>query len=372
MTENQKLAEKMALSLMARADKELNQYNYRLGIAMEFIWRTSTTLHHPEWKDWVAKWMEQFVMPDGTVPGYDQSAYSWDLLAPGKNFFDLYDYTHDERYKKAMDFMWQEFKDHPRTPSGGYWHKKIYTDQVWLDGLYMYGTFLIKYAKRWGDLKAAAKEMLFQFNLTYEHTLDPRSGLLFHAWNETKQMASADQTTGCSSYIWGRALGWFTMALVEVCDLLPSTKEFFAYRARLIELSNHLAQALVRAADKDTGMWWQVVDQPGRTYNYLETSCTSMYIYFLSHMVRQGYAYDPALYRKVARRAFSSMVRLDVYASEDGQLHLKDICKSAGLGRASEDSPYRDGSYEYYTRQEPRLTDNTHGTPAFLLAAAEL
>ncbi len=137
MTENQKLAEKMALSLMARADKELNQYNYRLGIAMEFIWRTSTTLHHPEWKDWVAKWMEQFVMPDGTVPGYDQSAYSWDLLAPGKNFFDLYDYTYDERYKKAMDFMWQEFKDHPRTPSGGYWHKKIYTDQVWLDGLSM-------------------------------------------------------------------------------------------------------------------------------------------------------------------------------------------------------------------------------------------
>lgn len=371
MTENQKLAEGMVESLIARAESELNEWNYRMGIALEFIWRASDALHRPQWKRWVADWMDRFVQADGTVPGYRQEAYSWDLLAPGKNFFALYDYTHDEKYRKAMDHMWAEFQSHPRTGEGGWWHKKIYPDQVWLDGLYMYGTFLIKYASRWGDLKAAAKEMLFQFELVWRHTYDERSGLLFHAYDESKRMGWADARTGRCPCIWGRALGWYAMALVEVCDLLPSTRDFFAVRARLIQMANDLAKALIGVQDKASGMWWQIPDQGGRKFNYLESSCSCMFTYFLAHLAKAGYAYDPSACRRAARRGLDGIVRLKLVRSDDGQLHLKDICKSAGLGQAGEDSPYRDGSYEYYTRREPILTDNTHGTPPFILAALE-
>ncbi|MCK9302436.1 MAG: glycoside hydrolase family 88 protein [Sphaerochaetaceae bacterium] len=372
ITPYQMLSERMARSIIRRADVELTDYTYVTGLGLECVGRCASALHHEEWWTWVGEWFGHFLHENGELDGYSIEEYSFDQLSPGKCFFHLYQVTGNPKYKIAMDIMYQQILTQPRTQSGGFWHKKIYPNQMWLDGLYMYGTFLMQYASLYGDFPHAVREMVFQFDLMYEKALNSRNGLLYHAWDESRKMPWSDIHTGCSSCVWGRAEGWYCMALVEVLDLIPETKEFSAPRARLIELSNRLAQALFAVQDDESGLWYQVLDQGGRMYNYLETSASTMFVYFLFHMVHRGYAYHPEIVRKAAWMGWKGLLKYKVTSDEDGELHMKDICKGAGVGQYALDKPYRDGTYEYYTEREPKVMDNPQGTGVFILAALEV
>lgn len=370
-------AERLAVSMIHSRDTQALGWNYVDGLGLECIYKAGKATGHPAWQDWVAQQFDTLVHEDGTVDVYDIDQYSLDMSAPGKALFDLYDDTHQEKYKKALDHFQLQLERQPRTQSGGYWHKGRYPNQMWLDGLYMQGALKARYACRY--LSPAKKQLeaiddlASQFTLVYEHTYDERTGLLFHAWDESRQMSWADKETGRAPCVWGRALGWYCMALVDVLSYLAQNGEFQEQRGVLTGLAVSIAQALLRWQDT-SGLWWQVMDQGGRRYNYLESSCSAMFSYFLLKLARIADALPEEQrnsYRKTGTIGYEGLLRDKVTVDDEGYLHLHSICRGAGLGRAEDSLPYRDGTFMYYCTKEPIVQDNWQGVAPLLLAALE-
>lgn len=359
----------MCLSVMNRYTKETAYYDYVNGLGLECIYRAAIALEKPEWKKWVRDIYESFFDGDGKIQAYSKEEYSMDQISPGKVFFDMYDETGAPKYKMMLDLFFSQLENQPRTPSGGFWHKKIYPDQMWLDGLYMQGPFYVRYAKRYGDLERCLEDLVFQFELIYRHTQDEKTGLLYHAWDERRKMPWADPDTGRSRSIWGRALGWYCMALVDVLDYVPEGSE---YKTRLLSLVSALIGPIIKAQDPLTGLWYQVLDRQGERDNYLESSCSSMFVNFLAKCYRKGYCEVAA--REAAEKGYQGLLEYKVYVDRHfpEDYHLIDICKGAGLGQYYAGCPFRDGSYEYYTLREPRMWDNLQGVGPFILAALEM
>lgn len=296
----------------------------------------------------------------GTIHTYRVEEYNIDQVNAGKILFDLYTKTQDEKYLFALQTIRKQLDGHPRTNSGGFWHKKIYPYQMWLDGLYMGQPFYARYTVEFEDgenLDDVAK----QFDLSYKHTYDEKTGMLLHAWDESKQMPWADKETGKSPNFWSRSIGWYVMALVDVLDYFP---EDHPKHSDLVSYLNELSAALVKVQD-ESGLWYQVPDMAGREGNYLEASGSAMFAYGFAKGVNKGYL--PESYMDAANNAFDGLVNELVIVDEDGEVHITQICKGAGLGG----NPYRDGSYEYYL-SEARKVDNLHGLGPFILAALEL
>ncbi len=344
-------------------------YNYTSSLCLEAVLKAAQILNKPEWIVWVRERACQFLKEDGSVTGFEKEEYSMDKIRTGNLYFSLYNLSGEEKYKKAMDSFIDMMKSQPRTASGGYWHKKRYPDQMWLDGFYMSEPLCVKYAGKWGDLKVALDEAKNQLSLMYSHTVKP-NGLLLHAWDESGKMYWADKKTGCSGYVWSRAVGWVIMAIADILELLPATDEFEGYRAFFADYALKLASALVKVQDVSTGMWYQVTDMGGYENNFLETSGTLMFAYGFAKMNRMGILDNS--FRDAAVRAFDGVVKFKTYYDKDENFHIKDICKSAGLGKAEDTSPFRDGSYNYYTLGEERAVDNMHGVGSFILAGLEI
>lgn len=365
------LIERLAESMMTWYTPEKAFYDYVNGLGLECLYKVGKTLGKKEYCDWVRDRFELFFNEDGTIRDFDYEEFSMDQISPGKLFFEFYNETKDEKYKTNLDLFFKMLMNQPRTPSGGFWHKKIYPDQMWLDGLYMQGSFYIRYALTYGDIDSCLKDLVYQFELIYEKTLKD-NGLLIHAWDESRKMAWCDPETGLSKCVWARAMGWYVMALVDVLDYIPLEEKYADYRSRLIKLAESLVDPLLSYQD-ESGMWYQVVDRMGEEHNYLESSSTSMFIYFLAKMARKKYLPEEKaiIARKAAEKGYSGIVDLKVSEDEEG-LHLNDICRGAGLGKYYPECPFRDGTYEYYTTREPRVTDNLQGFGPFLLAVLEI
>ncbi|MFD1952857.1 glycoside hydrolase family 105 protein [Paenibacillus thailandensis] len=336
-------------------------WNYEIGClltAMEKLWRQTGERRY---FDYVKANMDLYVREDGSIRGYSLNEYNVDQINSGKPLFALYRETGESKYKAAIELLAKQLKSHPRTSEGGLWHKKIYPFQMWLDGVYMTAPFMTAYAALSGDASwfdEAANEVALMEN----KARDPVTGLLYHAWDESKEQRWADPVTGCSPHFWGRAVGWFMMALADVLDDLPVDHP---KRGLLVGLFYRLSEAVMRMQDEATGLWHQILDQGGREGNYLETSASAMFVYALAKGSRFGYLTGEAA--DAARRGFEGIVRHAVSEGEDGALHLDGICKVAGLGGR----PYRDGSYAYYIG-EPKRQDDPKGTAAFLMAAIEI
>jgi unsaturated rhamnogalacturonyl hydrolase len=252
-------------------------------------------------------------------------------------------------------------RSHPRTSDGAFWHKQIYPWQMWLDGVYMASPFLAEYAATFHE-PALWDDVVRQILLAETHMRDRKTGLCYHGWDERRQERWADATTGRSSQFWGRAMGWYAMAVVDVLEWLPPDH---AQRPAVLDVLARLAAAIARVQDSATSVWWQVLDQPGRPGNYREASASSMFVYALAKAVRHGWL-DRAVYGKVAARGYQGMLEEFIEVDRDGHVNLTNICKVAGLGG----TPYRDGSYAYYTRTEI-VKNDPKGVGAFLLAAVE-
>jgi len=287
--------------------------------------------------------------------------YNIDQINAGKLFFPLFHATKKERYRKAAELLREQLRGHPRTHEGGFWHKKIYPYQMWLDGIYMGSPFYAEFAATFNE-PAAFDDVAFQVITIEKHTRDPQTGLLYHAWDESRQMPWADPITGCSPHFWSRAIGWYGMAIVDILDHLPIDHKD---RAEFIAILDRTLSAVAKFQDQETGLWWQVLDQGDRHGNYLEASGTCMFIYAIAKGIRNGFL-DKS-YLPFAEKGFQGLIDHLITVDDEGQINLHGICASAGLGG----NPYRDGSYEYYVNERV-ATNNLHGVGAFILAASEI
>jgi len=300
------------------------------------------------------------VREDGSIVGYSLADYNLDQINPGKNLFELHDSERDGRYGKAIGLLSAQLESQPRTKAGGYWHKLIYPDQVWLDGLYMAQPFRARLAAAEGRSRDF-DDIAAQLELIALKARDPGTALLRHAWDEGRTQLWADPETGRSPNAWGRAIGWYAMALVDVLDWIPGKLEA---ASKVSGLLRSTAEAVARYQDERTGLWHQVVDSGGREGNYLEASVSSMLSYAIAKGVRLG-VLEAEPWRRIADRACEGSVRRFLRAEPDG-LHLDGTCAVAGLGG----SPYRDGSFAYYVR-EPVRADDFKGVGPFILANIE-
>lgn len=360
----------MALSAMKKYNPENAPYSYKSAILLEGLLKASRALNKPEIFNYVRGFLETFVHEDGSVEKYRLEEHSMDDIRMGNIMLKFYAITGDERYRSGLDSFMEMLRSQPRTPEGGFWHKKIYPNQMWLDGLFMQGPFYASYCKLFGGLRGCLEDIVPQFELIYEKTYDPATGLLRHAWDSSHKMPWCDPQTGKSKEVWSRALGWYVMALADLLEDIPEEQEYSDYRSRLLDLAMKLAPVIRRFQDKKSGLWWQVMDKAGIGKNYLETSSTSMFIYFFAKMNRLGFLDES--YREAAWEAMNGMMRDFVSVREDGELCLHGTCKSAGLGKSAPQNPYRPADFEYYCTGEPIETDNLHGVSPFISAAVEL
>jgi unsaturated rhamnogalacturonyl hydrolase len=338
------------------------KWSYDMGVVLkgfEGMWRRTGDA---KYLTAIRKKMDWFVKPDGSILGYEPKEYNIDHINNGKLVLLLYKETGEEKYRKAADRLRDQLRTHPRTAEGGFWHKKIYTWQMWLDGLYMGAPFYAEYAKMFGE-DTAFHDITAQFVMMERHARDPKTGLLYHAYDEKRQQRWADPVTGTSPHFWGRAMGWYADAIVDALDHYPANHPG---RAQLIGILQRLAKALATYQDKKSGLWLDVMayDGPGKEKNYFEASASSQFVYALAKGVRMGYLDKRML--KVAKKGYAGLLSRFV-KEENGRVHLHGTVKVSGLGG----DPYRDGSFNYYM-SEPVIVDDPKGIGAFLLAVNEM
>jgi unsaturated rhamnogalacturonyl hydrolase len=335
------------------------KYEYDLAFLASAIDRLGTT--DQKYSEYAKAYIDYFVQEDGKVNGHKLEDYNIDRVRPGLNMLDLYERTGEEKYKIAIETLVNQMETHPRTNANGFWHKKIYPYQMWLDGLYMASPFLARYARdfnqpKWFD------EVTFQIQEVYKQTLDANTGLLYHAWDESREQRWCNPETGQSKHFWSRAAGWYIMALVDVLDYLP---ENHPERTAVIEILNKFSEALLKVQDEKTSLWYQVLDMGGMERNYLEASGTAMFIYAFAKGAKNGYLDQK--YLDIANKAFDSMVEVMVTMGEDGLPILTNTCGACGLGG----NPYREADYNYYVT-EIQVDNDQKGVAPFILAAIEL
>jgi len=363
---DKKWSVKMADEIMYESDSLVNflfkgKIKWRYDVA--FLGKAIDQLGDidPKYSKYMEDYINYFVQEDGSVKMYKSEEYNIDRINPAKNIITLYKRTGNEKYRNALDLFVQQMKNHPKTKSGGYWHKKVYPNQMWLDGIYMSAPFLAQYAKEFNSPEWF-NELTFQIKLVYEKTSDPKTGLLYHAWDESKEQKWSDPVTGCSPNFWSRSMGWYVMAVVDVLDYLP---ENHPDRESLIDILQKTCSALLKVRDPESGLWYQVLDQAERPDNYIEGSGSSMFTYAFAKGASRGYL--DKTYLKIANKTFDAIVKNLIVENQDGSIEMRNICGGCGLGG----NPYRDGSYEYYV-SEKRVVNDPKGVAPFILAAIEL
>ena len=336
-------------------------WNYELGTLLEGMDAVWLNTSDPRYYKYIKSSVDQFVTPDGAIPTWKPEENQLDNILLGRQLLLLYGVTQDARYAKAATLLYQQLIHQPRTASGGFWHKQKYPNQMWLDGLYMAEPFYAEYAATFHHPEAFS-DITHQFALLNEHARDPKTGLLYHGWDESKQERWADKQTGLSSQFWARGIGWDMMALVDTLAYFPEDNPG---RKQLIAEFEQDAAAVARYQDSATGLWYQVLDKSGAKGNYLESSASCMFVYALARGVRQGYL--PQHYLTNAERGYKGILNRFVETGTGDEVSLTGTVKGVGLGG----DPYRDGSYSYYVG-EKTATNDPKGVGVFLLASAEI
>lgn len=303
---------------------------------------------------------DTMVNEDGTIKMYKREDFSLDRVNSGKFLFRIYEQTKDEKYKKALALMRSQFEEQPRNEDGGFWHKKIYPNQVWLDGIYMGAPFYAEYAFRNNEV-GVYKDVINQFLMAARHTYDPKTDLYKHACDVSRKEKWADPVTGQSQHSWGRALGWYAMAFVDALEFIPQHE---AGRDSMIITLNKVAEQIKRLQDKETGLWYQVLDRSGDEGNYLESSCSVMFVYSLFKAVRKGYI--DASYLDVAEKGYKGVLEHFITTDENGLISITKACAVARLGGKN----YRMGDYDYYINEQIRDNDAKAVGP-FIMASLE-
>mgnify|MGYP001813791708 FL=1 len=336
-----------------------SKWTYTTGLLSQSMDDLSLATGDSRFAEFAQRTIDSYVAEDGAVRTYTPDTFNIDQINSGKMLQRLYDRNSDPRYRAAIESLAAQMVDHPRTSEGAFWHKQRYPWQLWLDGVYMGMPFLAGVGVMEGDdhkVEEAARE----FTIARSHLRDPETGLYYHAWDEAKEQIWADPETGRSHYVWSRGLGWYAMALVDILDVIPESKT--EIREPLLAIIPELAEALVQTQDR-TGAWYQIMDMPDATGNYLEASGTAMFTYFLAKAVNRGYLAES--YAEAASKGWEGLVSEFVSVHADGSYHVNNICRVAGLGFG------RDGSYRYYM-SEPLVANDPKGLAPTIMAGIQI
>jgi unsaturated rhamnogalacturonyl hydrolase len=380
-------AQKMAATVLQQhsasaATSATCTWGYEDGVRLDGMVAEWHNTYDPAYFAFIKSAVDPCIAADGAIVGYKPDTHTLDNIEMGRAILFLYRVTLDAKYARAAKFLHDQLDQQPRTASGGYWHKQVYPNQMWLDGAYMAEPFRAEYAVTFqspADFDDIAKQLL----LMDQHMRDPKTGLLRHGWDESKQMPWADKTTGLSPEVWGRAMGWYCMALVDVLDWFPKDH---AQHAALVAALNSTMAAVLKVQDSKTGLWWEVMDKPSSSGplmqkqpdgsirvgvaksdngNYLEASASCMFAYALAKGARMGYL--PQTDEAAARHAWDGIQKQFITANPDGTLILHGTVKVGGLGG----TPYRAGDFAYYLK-EAVVDQDAKGVGAFLLAGSEM
>lgn len=355
------LSEQMAATAMKVWKERSKKWSYDDGVVQDGlneIWRRTG---NAAYFDYVQEKMDQFISADGVIDTYSQEHYNIDNVKNGTVLLDLYKVTGQSKYFKAATTLWEQLQKHPRTNEGGFWHKKIYPNQMWLDGLYMGQPFYAEYATLINN-KEAFNDIANQFIFMEKNARDAKTGLLYHGWDESRAERWANPKTGLSPHIWARAMGWYAMALVDALDHFPKDHP---KRQELVNILNRLAAAIKSVQNNKSGVWYDILDRPNDKGNYFESSASAMFVYAIAKGVRLQYL--PASYFAVADKGYKGMQKEFIEQRAANMVNLKGTVTVSGLGG----KPYRDGSYAYYM-SEKVITNDAKGVGAFLKAANEM
>ncbi|MNX45102.1 Unsaturated rhamnogalacturonyl hydrolase YteR [compost metagenome] len=355
------LSDQMAATVMEVWKERSKKWSYDDGVVqdgMNEIWRRTGNAVYFKY---VQSKMDEFISPEGVIDTYSQDHFNIDNVKNGTVLLDLYKVTGQQKYFKAATTLWEQLQKHPRTKEGGFWHKKIYPNQMWLDGLYMGQPFYAEYAALINN-KPAFDDIANQFIFMEKNARDAKTGLLYHGWDESKVERWADPKTGLSPHIWARAMGWYAMALVDVLDNFPKDHP---KRKELINILNRLSTAIKSVQNNKTGVWYDILDRPNDKGNYFESSASAMFVYAIAKGVRMQYL--PQSYFAVADKGYKGMQQEFVEQRAENMVNLKGTVTVSGLGG----KPYRDGSYAYYL-SEKVITNDPKGVGAFLKAINEM
>lgn len=336
-------------------------WDYEQGVVLKGFDQLWKQTGNRVYFNYMKKIVDHFVQTDGSIRTYDLVEFNIDDVTPGRILLSLYKETKDDRYKKAADLLREQLRLQPRTKEGGYWHKLRYPYQMWLDGLYMGGPFYMEYTATF-NRSNDFDDVINQFVWMENHARDSKTGLLYHAWDESKAQRWANPVTGQSPGFWGRAMGWYAMALVDVLDYLPANHP---RRNELVLILQRLSTALKNYQDLTSGVWYEVVDKGTVKGNYLEASASAMYVYAFAKGARLGYL-DKS-FAAVAKKGFDGILKNFIETDAQGQTHFTKTVSVGGLGG----NPYRDGSFEYYI-SEPLRVDDLKGIGPFMMASIEI
>ena len=355
------------------------RWSYVMGIELEAMLDTYLKYGGDDIRKYCQLYTDTMINDKGEIRSYKLEDYNLDQIRTGHFVARMYEKYPEAKNLKAMQTLMKQLDKQPRTKEGVYWHKAIYAYQVWLDGIFMGLPYRCLTARNLLSAKKAKKiydDAVDQISKTYERTLDPKTGLNRHAWDETHEMFWADKETGLSQHCWGRAQGWYTMALIELLDAMP---EDYERRGEVIELLRKDLDAVIKWQDKETGLWYQVMDQPGRKGNYLESTCSSMFAYVLMKATNKGYLGDK--YFLAGKKAYQGILKNFIRVNADKTISLTNCCAVAGLGPGMsehvkkaapnvKENKRRDGSYDYYL-SEPVRHNDAKGVGPFIWASLE-
>jgi len=360
-------SQRLADSEMAR-QTNAPKWDYTMGLFTLSLLKLNQEMPDARLVKFSDEKVGSLISSNGFVQGYKRSEYQLDALNPGKTALALFEAVtnHDARYLHACDELVSQLDDQPRTFDGGFWHKQRYTNQMWLDGIYMAAPFYAAMGRYFIRPNKAYEEVAKQIRLADEHTYDAKTGLNYHGWDAAKIQPWANPVTGCSSNFWARADGWYAMALVDVLDFFPTNHPA---RVQIILTLQKLSQGILKFQDAKTGLWWQIMDQDDRKGNYLEATASAMFVYALAKGVNHGYLgrdYVPAIVK-----GYDGIVRNLIQADGDGKWSLTQCCQVAGLGGSPSNGKMRDGSFDYYVG-EPVVKNDLKGIGPFILAGIEV
>jgi unsaturated rhamnogalacturonyl hydrolase len=339
---------------------DLGTWNYTEGMIADALFRIAERTARDDDIAYVREYLDRFVSPDGAIDptAYPFELYSLDRVRPAASLLRMHERTKDEKYLKAAAYVATQLDKQPRTSDGGYWHRSTYPNQMWLDGIYMADVYAVQFAAATGQSKYY-DEAVRQITLIYSHTRDPKTGLCYHGWDETRSRPWANKETGASPEFWGRAIGWYVMAMADVMDGLPAGH---AGRQAVLPIFQSLCGSLAQYQDRDTGMWYQIVDKAAAPKNYVETSSTLMFAYAFARGAERGWL--PPEFLEHARRGTRGVLNREVDLLPGNRMDIRGTVQVGSLGGNG-------GFYDYYV-SVPVVTNDQKSIGAFMFLSLAL
>jgi unsaturated rhamnogalacturonyl hydrolase len=348
---------RMAESVMLRHPNSYGSWHYETGTVLRGFEMLYKATGDKRYFNYIKSTVDSAISADGSIATYDMLEYNLDLIKEGSLALYLYAKTGDSRYAVAAKTLMTQLKQQPRTSDGGNWHKLKYPTQMWLDGLYMAQPFNVQYGVMF-NAPENLKDAVLQFTLMEHHARDRITGLLYHGWDESGVSSWADPVTGTSPEFWGRSLGWYAMALVDVLDFIP--RKNYRQRAKVLAILKRLAVAITSVQDSTSNVWWQVINKAGQSGNWQESSVTAMVVYSLAKAIRLGYL-KKKKYLAVVKSAWAGLVSEFITENSDGTINLIETCEATGVGP----------SYDFYIGRR-RMVNDPKGVGPFIMAAVEM